>query len=221
MRGETYFHEDRLREALREFLQVDILYDAPRWQAAALLEAGKVYERLDQWADAAETYSRLVARFPQDPDAADGPVPRRGGVQESHRPGPPRQGKVGESPPVCELRTLRAGKVARRRPAFSRCTTPLTRPGRTHHDPQEAVGRLVRGAGRRHDRSSSSSTGRSGLADDPGRVDARRSRRPPAARSGESPLRGEWRRTSAVGRDAARGAVADGTGMSARRRRSG
>jgi TolA-binding protein len=69
MRGETYFHEDRLREALREFLRVDILYDAPRWQAAALLEAGKVYERLDQWADAAETYHRLVARFPRDPDA--------------------------------------------------------------------------------------------------------------------------------------------------------
>ena len=55
MRGESYFHEDRLREALREFLRVEILYDAPRWQAAALLEAGKVYERLDQWADAAET----------------------------------------------------------------------------------------------------------------------------------------------------------------------
>jgi cellulose synthase operon protein C len=69
MRGETYFHEDRLREALREFLQVEILYDAPRWQAAALLEAGKVYERLDQWADAAETYSRLLAEFPKDPDA--------------------------------------------------------------------------------------------------------------------------------------------------------
>jgi TolA-binding protein len=69
MRGEAYFHEDRLREALREFLRVDILYDAPRWQAAALLEAGKVYERLDQWADAAETYNRLVARFPGDPEA--------------------------------------------------------------------------------------------------------------------------------------------------------
>jgi TolA-binding protein len=68
MLGETYFHEDRLREAIREFLRVDILHDAPRWQAAALLEAGKAYERLDQWADAAETYNRLVARFPQDPE---------------------------------------------------------------------------------------------------------------------------------------------------------
>ncbi len=70
MRGEAFFHEDRLHEALREFLQVNILYNAPRWQAAALLEAGKVYERLDQWADAAETYDRLVARFPKDRDAA-------------------------------------------------------------------------------------------------------------------------------------------------------
>ena len=50
--GETYFHEDRFREALTEFLKVDILYDAPLWQAAALLEAGKVYERLAQWGDA-------------------------------------------------------------------------------------------------------------------------------------------------------------------------
>ncbi|MHB1561689.1 MAG: tetratricopeptide repeat protein, partial [Isosphaeraceae bacterium] len=71
MRGETFFHEGRLREALREFLQVDILYDVPRWQAAALLEAGKVYERLGQWADAAEIYDRLLAKLPaNDPDAA-------------------------------------------------------------------------------------------------------------------------------------------------------
>ncbi len=67
LRGETYFHEDRFREALTEFLKVDILYDAPRWQAAALLEAGKVYERLAQWGDAAATYERLRSRFPDDP----------------------------------------------------------------------------------------------------------------------------------------------------------
>jgi len=67
LRGETYFHQDRFREALTEFLKVDILYNAPRWQAAALLEAGKVYERLAQWGDAAETYERLCSRFPDDP----------------------------------------------------------------------------------------------------------------------------------------------------------
>jgi TolA-binding protein len=71
MCGETYFHQDQFREALRIFLKVDILYDAPRWQAAALLEAGKVYERLDQWADAAETYERLLSRFPHDPAAPE------------------------------------------------------------------------------------------------------------------------------------------------------
>ncbi len=70
MRGEAFFHEDRLHDALREFLRVNILYQAPRWQAAALLEAGKVYERLNQWADAAETYERLVSKFPKDRDAA-------------------------------------------------------------------------------------------------------------------------------------------------------
>jgi TolA-binding protein len=70
MLGETYFHEDQLHEALRAFLKVDFLYNAPTWQAGALLEAGKVYERLDQWADAAETYERLLAKFPRESSAA-------------------------------------------------------------------------------------------------------------------------------------------------------
>ena len=76
MHGEAYFHQEKLHEALRDFLKVDILYDAPRWQAAALLEAGKVYERLDQWADAAETYGRLLARFPKEAPASEA-KPRR------------------------------------------------------------------------------------------------------------------------------------------------
>ncbi len=71
MRGETYFHQDQFHEALRDFLKVDILHDSPRWQAAALLEAGKVYQRLDQWADAAETYERLLNKFPMEPSAAE------------------------------------------------------------------------------------------------------------------------------------------------------
>lgn len=71
MRGETYFHQEQFHEALRDFLKVDILHEAPRWQAAALLEAGKVYERLDQWADAAETYGRLLSKFPNEPSAAE------------------------------------------------------------------------------------------------------------------------------------------------------
>src|SRR5690606_39163156 len=74
MRGEAYFHEKKLDEALREFLKVDLLPafdDAPRWQALALLEAGKVYEQLDRWADAAEIYERLRSRFPDEPASAE------------------------------------------------------------------------------------------------------------------------------------------------------
>jgi TolA-binding protein len=71
MRGETYFHQKNYRDALSEFLKVEILYDAPAWQAAAMLEAGKVYERLAQPADAAETYERLRAKFPKEPSALE------------------------------------------------------------------------------------------------------------------------------------------------------
>jgi len=43
----------------------------PPGSAAALFEAGKAYEQLDQWADAAEMYERLRDKFPSDPKAAD------------------------------------------------------------------------------------------------------------------------------------------------------
>jgi TolA-binding protein len=70
--GETFFHESRFREAVREYWKVDILHtDAPRWQAAALLEAGKAYERLEKWVDAVQTYESLCSRFPQDPHIAE------------------------------------------------------------------------------------------------------------------------------------------------------
>ena len=71
MIGETYYHQENYHEAIRQFLKVDILYDAPPWQASALLETGKAYERLSQWADAAETYERLRTKFPDDPTTAN------------------------------------------------------------------------------------------------------------------------------------------------------
>lgn len=60
LRGETFFHQKNYKSAVREFLKVDVLYDAPKWQALALLEAGKVFERLDQWSDAAQAYEKLL-----------------------------------------------------------------------------------------------------------------------------------------------------------------
>lgn len=70
MRGETFFHQDRYAEALREFLKVVYNYDAPPHQAAALLEAGKVSEKLDRPKDAADFYRKLTTDFPNDPNAA-------------------------------------------------------------------------------------------------------------------------------------------------------
>ncbi len=69
MRGETYFHQEDYREALREFYKVFIQYNAPEWQAVALLEAGKVHEKLGQWREAADAYEKLRARFPADRNA--------------------------------------------------------------------------------------------------------------------------------------------------------
>ena len=44
---------------------LEILYAYPRWQAAALLQAGKCHEQLDQWTEAAELYARLLRQYPE------------------------------------------------------------------------------------------------------------------------------------------------------------
>ena len=71
MRGETYFHERNYPEARREFFKVVTLYRASRWQALALLEAGKVYEQLGEWPDAAKIYEEFRTKFPTDPNAPE------------------------------------------------------------------------------------------------------------------------------------------------------
>ncbi len=64
MIGESYMHQRDYRAALREYLKVEILYPYPRWQAAALLQAGKCQEQLHQPDDAAATYQRLHREYP-------------------------------------------------------------------------------------------------------------------------------------------------------------
>ena len=71
MVGESYFHQENYRAALAEYLRVEILYAYPRWQAAALLQAGKCQERLGQWKEAAQTYARLVKVYPKSDVVAD------------------------------------------------------------------------------------------------------------------------------------------------------
>jgi len=64
MIGETYFHQENYQAALREYLRVEILYAYPRWQAGALLQAGKCHESLGEWKQAAELYARLIRVYP-------------------------------------------------------------------------------------------------------------------------------------------------------------
>ena len=65
MVGETYFHQKEYSTAIREYLRVEVLYAYPTWQAAALLQAGKCYERLERWQEAAEAFGRVVSEFEQ------------------------------------------------------------------------------------------------------------------------------------------------------------
>jgi TolA-binding protein len=65
MIGETYFHQENYQAAVREYLRVEILYAYPRWQAGALLQAGKCHESLGQWKEAAELYARLIRVYPR------------------------------------------------------------------------------------------------------------------------------------------------------------
>jgi TolA-binding protein len=64
MIGETYMHQRDYRRALAAYLKVDILYAYPRWQAAALLQAGKCHEFLGEPAEAAKVYDRLLSVYP-------------------------------------------------------------------------------------------------------------------------------------------------------------
>jgi TolA-binding protein len=64
MIGESYMHQKEYAVALREYLKVEILYAYPTWQAAALLQAAKCHEFLDQWPEADRLYRRLLEAYP-------------------------------------------------------------------------------------------------------------------------------------------------------------
>ncbi len=62
--GETYFHQHDYESALRAYLQVEILYAYPEWQALALLEAARCREMLNEHPEAQQLYRRLMEQFP-------------------------------------------------------------------------------------------------------------------------------------------------------------
>ena len=63
MTGETYFHQQDYRPAIREYLRGETLYAYPEWQAASLLQAGKCHEALEQWDEAIKLYEQLGKQY--------------------------------------------------------------------------------------------------------------------------------------------------------------
>lgn len=89
MIGETYFHQKNYRAAIKEYLRVEILYAYPEWQAAALLQAAKCHEQLDQWNEASELYARLLTNYGQT-SYTDEAATRAGLAQQKSASLPPR-----------------------------------------------------------------------------------------------------------------------------------
>jgi TolA-binding protein len=57
------FAKERYKEAVAEFLKVDILYAYPEWSSAAVFEAGRCFERLNQPGQARKQFESVVERY--------------------------------------------------------------------------------------------------------------------------------------------------------------
>ncbi len=72
MIGETFFHQKDFDSAVRAYSRVEILWDYPRWKAAALLQVGKCHEIRGQWQPATESYRELTSKYPETRFAKEG-----------------------------------------------------------------------------------------------------------------------------------------------------
>ncbi|QDU48071.1 tol-pal system protein YbgF [Gimesia panareensis] len=63
--AETLMIQEKFKEALLAYLQVDIQYKFPEWQAPALFQAGMCHEALMEWKQALKTYQDFLKRFPE------------------------------------------------------------------------------------------------------------------------------------------------------------
>jgi len=63
--AETLMIQENFKAALLAYLQVDIQYKFPEWQAPALFQAGMCHEALNEWAQALKTYQDFLKRFPE------------------------------------------------------------------------------------------------------------------------------------------------------------
>lgn len=64
MIGESYFHQQKHHDAIRAYGLVVTRHAFPRWQAAALLQAGKCHEQAGEWQDAVKMYTKLLSDYP-------------------------------------------------------------------------------------------------------------------------------------------------------------
>jgi TolA-binding protein len=71
MIGETFFHQKNYAEAIKAYYRVERLFPYPRWQAGALLQAGKCHEMRGEFAEAVQRYGQLLKDYPDTPFAED------------------------------------------------------------------------------------------------------------------------------------------------------
>lgn len=64
MIGESFMHQENYQAAVPEYFRVVSLYPFPHWQAIALFQAAKCYERLNRHPKAAELYRQLQKDYP-------------------------------------------------------------------------------------------------------------------------------------------------------------
>lgn len=62
--GECLFAQKKHSDAVRELLKVDILYGYPEWSAAALYEAGRCFEEMDQPEQARAQFAQVKEKYP-------------------------------------------------------------------------------------------------------------------------------------------------------------
>jgi len=63
--GETRFHQKQHKQAIAAYEKTAVNYQFDKWSSAALIQAGKCQEHLENWQQAEKLYSDLLQRHPK------------------------------------------------------------------------------------------------------------------------------------------------------------